>query len=134
MRRNSRQKKAILAFLKDNKTHPSAEAIYEGVKKDIPNISIGTVYRNLKILQEDGEISEISSQGMGRFEENQGTHYHFRCVKCGQVIDIDEPVDEEINRRMAAKTGLIINSHQLEFHGLCKECQNKYTREERKYG
>ena len=124
MQRNSRQRNAILKFLVNNRSHPTADVIYESVKKEIPNISIGTIYRNLKILKETGAISEINVQGFsGRYEEKQENHYHFRCDKCGKVLDIDEPFDEKLNERIAKKTGFKIRSHQLEFHGLCQDCK-----------
>lgn len=124
MRRTTKQREAIIRFLANNKTHPTADVIYEGVKNEIPNISVGTVYRNLKVLKENGLITEVTIQGtLGRYEEKQKNHYHFRCEQCGKVFDIDEPVDNDLNMRVAGKTGLKINSHQLEFRGLCKDCQ-----------
>jgi len=128
MRRTTRQRKAILRFLEENKSHPTADVIYKEVRKEIPNISIGTVYRNLRVLQENGQIAELNIKGtLSRFESKQADHYHFRCERCGKVIDIEEPVDTRLNSRIAEKTGLKINSHQLEFRGLCKDCQ-KYIK------
>jgi len=124
MKRTTKQRKAIINFLSNNKTHPTADVIYEGVKKEIPNISIGTIYRNLRVLEENGLVTAVGVQGnLGRYEEKQENHYHFRCEKCGKVFDINETVDEELNERVAGRTGLKIHSHQLEFRGLCKDCQ-----------
>jgi len=122
--RQTRQRQAILRILKSTTSHPTADWIYDEVRKEIPNISKGTVYRNLKLLRETGEISELNLSGtVSRFEGRQDNHYHFRCEKCGRVFDVDEPVDEEIDRRVAGTTGFKIKYHQLEFRGLCKECQ-----------
>ncbi|NWF77715.1 MAG: transcriptional repressor, partial [Chloroflexi bacterium] len=86
--------------------------------------SLGTVYRNLKLLREAGKILEIDLGGnFSRFDGNQDNHYHFRCERCGHVFDVDEPVDIEINERVARKTGFKISYHRLEFRGLCRECQ-----------
>ncbi len=60
-----------------------------------------------------------------RFDGDTRSHYHFRCERCGRVFDVDEPVDEEINGRVAQKTGFKVSNHILEFRGLCKDCQQK---------
>jgi Fur family transcriptional regulator, peroxide stress response regulator len=124
MRRNTKQRGAIQKFLAGTRSHPTVDVIYENVKKEISNISIGTVYRNLKVLKEDGLITEINLQGdIGRFEIKQEKHYHFYCGLCGKVTDIDMPLDEKLNERVASRTGFKVSSHQIEFHGLCKNCQ-----------
>ena len=124
MRRETKQREAILNVLRGATSHPTADWIYDEVRKVIPSISKGTVYRNLKILRETGLISELNLSGtVSRFEGRQDTHYHFRCERCGRVFDIDEPVDKEIDRRVAVRTGFKISYHQLEFRGLCKDCQ-----------
>ena len=126
MRRETKQREAILRILRNTKSHPTADCIYEEVKKEIPNISKGTVYRNLKVLQEMGLASELNLNGtVSRFEAKQESHYHFRCERCGRVIDVNEPVDKELDRKVALRTGLKILHHQLEFRGLCLDCQHK---------
>ena len=126
MRRETKQREAILRVLMNTKSHPTADLIYDEVKKEIPNISKGTVYRNLKVLQESGQVSELNLNGtISRFEVKQDSHYHFRCEKCGRVSDIDMPVDRELDRHIEKITGLKISYHQLEFRGLCKDCQKR---------
>ena len=126
MRRETKQREAILRVLMNTKSHPTADLIYDEVKKEIPNISKGTVYRNLKVLQENGQVSELNLNGtISRFEVKQDSHYHFRCEKCGRVGDIDMPVDRELDRHIEKITGLKISYHQLEFRGLCKDCQKR---------
>ena len=126
MRRETKQREAILRVLMNSKSHPTADLIYEEVKKEIPKISKGTVYRNLKVLQESGQVSELNLNGtISRFEVKQDSHYHFRCEKCGRVSDIDMPVDRELDRHSEKITGLKISYHQLEFRGLCKDCQKR---------
>jgi len=124
MSRKSKQREAIIRVLRGTHSHPTADWIYEEVRKEIPNISLGTVYRNLKLLRESGEILEIDlSNTLSRFDGNPDNHYHFRCDKCGRIFDIDEPVDREVDERVVRKTGFNIIHHRLEFRGLCKECQ-----------
>jgi Fur family peroxide stress response transcriptional regulator len=126
MRRETRQREAILKILRNTRAHPNADWIYEEVKKEIPNISKGTVYRNLKVLREGGQISELNLNGtVSRFEAKQASHYHFRCEQCGRVIDVDSPVHRDLDREVAKRTGLKITHHQLEFRGVCHDCQHK---------
>ncbi len=125
MRRETKQREAILRVLRNTRSHPTAGQIYDEVRKEIPNISKGTVYRNLQVLQENGDVSEISLNGtVSRYEARQESHYHFRCEQCGRVSDIDMPVDRELDRQVAKRTGFEISHHQLEFRGLCNDCQN----------
>ena len=124
MYRETKQREAILRYIKNTASHPTADMIYDSLRKEIPNISKGTVYRNLKVLQERKQISELRFKGtVSRYEGRQDRHYHFRCERCGRVFDIDEPVDKTLDSRMSGRTGLKIFSHQIEFHGLCKDCQ-----------
>ena len=124
IRRETKQREAILNVLCGVNSHPTADWVYDEVRKVIPNISKGTVYRNLKILREDGKISELNLNGtVSRYEGNQENHYHFRCEKCGRIFDLDEPVNNEINERIAKRTDFKVSYHQLEFLGLCKDCQ-----------
>jgi Fur family peroxide stress response transcriptional regulator len=131
-RRATKQREAILKILENTCSHPTADQIYDTVRKDIPNISKGTVYRNLQVLREDGLVSELNLNGtLSRYEEKQSRHYHFRCEKCGRVFDLDEPVNTEIDKRVSARTGLKISFHYTEFWGLCTDCQRKQIRKRR---
>ena len=124
MRRDTKQREAILKILRDTRSHPTADQIYDEVRKDIPNISKGTVYRNLQVLEEDGAIAVLNIDGtQSRYEVKQASHYHFRCENCGCVFDLDEPVVFELDERVAKKTGFKVKYHQTEFRGLCKDCQ-----------
>jgi Fur family peroxide stress response transcriptional regulator len=124
MERKTKQKEAILEVLRGTNSHPTADWVYNEVRKDIPNISLGTVYRNLRLLCESGEILELDLCGtLARFDARKDNHYHFRCEKCGQVFDVDMPVDAEIDRRTTENTGFKVSYHRLEFRGVCKDCQ-----------
>ena len=124
--RNTRQREVILRILRGTRSHPTADWIYEEARKEMPHISKGTVYRNLQVLQENGQVLELNLDGtLSRYEAKQENHYHFRCERCGRVIDIDEPIDRKLDRKIARKTGLKISCHRLEFHGLCHDCQHE---------
>jgi Fur family peroxide stress response transcriptional regulator len=124
MEKKTKQKEAILKVLRDTNSHPTADWIYTKIRKDIPNISLGTVYRNLKILKEKGEILELDLCGnLSRFDAHTDDHYHFRCDNCQKVFDLHVPVDQEINKRVALDSRYKVTHHRLEFRGLCKECE-----------
>ncbi len=123
MLRKSRQREAILGYLRSTTSHPTAYSVYEVVRQDIPNISLGTVYRNLKLLSAEGKILELALAGsLSRFDGNAQNHYHFRCAGCGYVFDVTEPVDGSLDSRVAQETGFNVSYHILEFRGLCRDC------------
>jgi Fur family peroxide stress response transcriptional regulator len=123
-RRETKQKEVILRVLRNTRAHPTASQIYDEARKVIPHISKGTVYRNLQVLEEDGAVTGLRLDGTSsRYETKQKNHYHFRCERCGRVNDIDMPVDGNLDHEAERRTGLKISSHQLEFRGLCKDCQ-----------
>jgi len=122
--RLTRQRREILDFLRETRAHPTADQIYDTVRKRIPNISKGTVYRNLQVLIDSGTVSVLDIRGtLSRYELKQGSHYHFRCEACGRVIDLSEPVDPGLDDRIAKRTGFIVSGHQTEFRGWCADCR-----------
>jgi Fur family peroxide stress response transcriptional regulator len=122
--RLTRQRRAILDLLKSTRAHPTADEIYEAVRKDLPNISKGTVYRNLQVLIDSGEVAILDIRGtLSRYENRRESHYHFRCQACGRVIDIDEPVDPGLDDKVSRKTGFVVSGHQIEFRGWCAICR-----------
>ena len=121
--RNTRQKRAILNILRNTKSHPTADWVYEQARKEIPNISKGTVYRNLKMLVQSGHVKELKiDKKARRYDGACHNHYHLKCERCGRVYDLDVTLRRELNRWAAAKTGLVINGHNIEFYGLCHAC------------
>lgn len=126
--RNTKQKKVILSILKGTTSHPGAEWIYDQVRLEIPSISLGTVYRNLKQLKESGSILEFNlSEGVNRFDGNTAPHYHFICDRCGHIFDVDMKLSDAIAECVNQKTGFKVNYHRLELHGLCDVCQRPIT-------
>jgi Fur family transcriptional regulator, peroxide stress response regulator len=124
MKKRSKQKETILKVLHNTSLHPSADWVYDQVRREIPNVSLATIYRNLRLLKEAGYIQKVDlSSEQGRFDGNTGDHYHLRCKKCGLIIDLDEPVRRSIEARVARKTGFKVTGHRLEVMGLCPECQ-----------
>jgi Fur family transcriptional regulator, peroxide stress response regulator len=122
--KQTKQRELVLSILKATRRHPPADWIYEEARKINPKISKGTVYRNLIILLEKGEISELYISGsVSRFEARLPFHYHFRCEKCEKVVDVNIPVSQQLNRSVEKATGFQITNHQLEFRGLCKDCK-----------
>jgi len=124
MVRLSKQREAILRVLRSTTSHPTADWVYEQVRKKLPRISLGTVYRNLRLMTQEEIILELDFAGTpSRFDANTQPHSHFICEQCGRIFDVAVPVHEEINERIARKTGFKVSNHQLDFSGLCKDCQ-----------
>ncbi len=126
MLRKSIQRDTILRTVMSTSSHPGADWVYDQVRKEIPNISLGTIYRDLKFLAESGAIQELDIPGgLSRFDGNTANHYHFRCEKCSRIFDLDLAVDHALETRVAEQTGFRINGHFLEFTGLCLGCQKQ---------
>lgn len=123
--RMTKQRKAILKVLKNTDSHPTADWIYEHVKIKIPNISLGTVYRNLNLLAEKGKIRVINyANDQSHYDGNNKNHYHFKCNKCGRVFDLDlDLFDKEIDDIVEENTSFKVETHRLEFYGLCPQCK-----------
>lgn len=122
----SRQRECIKQFLATRYDHPSAETVYLNVKKEFPNISLGTVYRNLSLLAELGEIQKISTGvGPDRFDGNPNPHYHFLCSECGSVIDLEMEGIDHIDIIAGNQFDGKINGHITYFYGKCADCLKK---------
>lgn len=127
MQKKTKQRESILKVLKGTQSHPTVEWIYNEVRKEIPTISLGTVYRNLKLLSERGDILELDLSGkLSRYDAYIENHYHFRCDKCDSVSNVTEPVNNDIDDRVASDMGCWVTHHRLEFRGLCSDCQQKW--------
>jgi Fe2+ or Zn2+ uptake regulation protein len=122
-RRMTKQKRVIFEELKKLKTHPTAEELYYLVKKVIPNVSLGTVYRNLELLSQSGNIMKLeSSSSHSRFDPNAEEHYHIKCMRCNKVTDAPEFELDDINIRVEQESGYKIIGRRLDFMGICPEC------------
>ena len=121
--RMTRQKKLILEILRGTNLHPTADWVYEQARKVIPDISLGTIYRNLGHLKATGEIMELCyGSTFSRYDGNPQNHYHFVCKECGRVFDLDFPLLDELEERVSRRTALQITGHRMEFYGYCRGC------------
>ena len=119
-----RKRNAILTYLRQTRCHPSAEMVYTHLKQEFPDISLGTVYRNLAMFKERGEILSLGTvNGVERFDGNTAPHVHFVCTDCSAVADLPQiAVPEALNREVTAQTGGQIDLCQLTFVGHCNQC------------
>ena len=119
----SRQREAIKSFLSLRNDHPTADTIYEELRKDFPNISLGTVYRNLALLEEIGSIIKItSSNGADRYDADTVLHNHFTCKKCNCVIDLDMDNIDHIKDVASKRFDGLIDNYVAHFYGVCSAC------------
>ncbi len=121
MKNYSKQREAILEVLRATDTHPTATAVYEKVREKLPNISLGTVYRNLAALRENGDIIGISvGDGFEHFDGDAAPHVHLNCRKCGKIEDISmqgDPAGE-----LAGTRGFVPDTSVYIVYGLCDNC------------
>ena len=122
--RITKQRQIILDELCGVKTHPTADELYQMVRKRLPKISLGTVYRNLEILADCGIIQKLDIGGtQKRFDGDASVHYHVRCGQCGRVDDLALPPDFNVEKAASRLTSFRILRHRLEFSGVCPDCQ-----------
>ena len=122
----SRQREAVIECLRNRHDHPTADALFQTLREDDPKISLGTVYRNLGLLVELGEIRKISTgDGCERYDYITEDHYHFICNHCGRIFDLDTKQMEGIHNSVVNENIATIDSHELTFYGICKECYKK---------
>lgn len=121
----SRQREAIISFLKTRRDHPTAEVIYQNVRKDYPRISLGTVYRNLSLLSERGDILRLQvGDGMDHFDYDTSPHNHFVCKKCGAVLDLQMKSFDVADTLASSDFGGTIDGHVTYFYGTCPDCNH----------
>ncbi len=124
MTKYSKQREAIKEYLSQTKEHPTADTVYTNIRAILPNISLGTVYRNLNLLAEQGEILKINCQdGSVHFDGKLDRHYHFICNDCGKICDIEMESIDFINKIASANFGGKIDGHTVHFYGKCPECK-----------
>jgi Fur family peroxide stress response transcriptional regulator len=122
--RRTPQRLAVMEFLEGNSSHPSAEEVYSALKKKFPTLSLATVYNTLETLRDMGKIVEVGGGfAQKRFDPVTKSHHHLICIKCQKILDIPErfnPVLTEDEKR-----GFSVIRSQVEFYGLCPECQSR---------
>lgn len=123
MKRYSKQRETILEILRSTKLHPTASVIYERAREVIPNISLGTVYRNLHELSVEGEILAFKAfDGSEHYDATVEPHPHMSCNSCKRIIDLDIPFVSEFVLKSAEHTGAEFNGHHIVFYGKCSDC------------
>lgn len=124
-RKNSKKRDAILEALASVKEHPTAEMLYAALKPSIPELSLGTVYRNLSVLAQEGLVVSVAHvDGQERYDARIDPHAHFVCRKCNKVLDIDmpdliQPMCSQVNQMIGCEA----ESYSLCFNGLCDKCK-----------
>lgn len=118
------QRHAILAFLLDSKAHPTADDIYKSLEGNFPNMSVATIYNNLRLFKEAGLVQELTyGDASSRFDGDTTEHYHLICTHCGRIEDLFEPVLPALNEDVEKASGYSIEHHRLEFYGTCPDCR-----------
>ena len=122
--RFSHQRERIYQAVRDSGEHPTAEMVYQSLKPEMPRLSLGTVYRNLHQMAQEGRLTEIQG-AVVRFDGCTAPHTHLRCLRCGGVFDLKEiPYDRTLDD-LAARQGVQILGHALLFTGICSACADK---------
>jgi len=123
--KRSRQRERILGILRGTKTHPTASWVYDELKKEFNNLSMGTVYRNINILIDQNLVQKIESgSSFDRFDANVEQHYHFVCKECGAIDDLPIAAFDDLNEKINQMTEYQAEKHRLDFHGVCPGCLN----------
>ncbi len=122
-RKRSKQREKILTVVRNTKAHPTADWVFHEVRKEIPNISLATVYRNLNQLVESKDISEVLSDGQLHFDANKDEHFHFICRSCNGIFDIDEARVGSPDFKLPR--GYVVENVKMDFYGLCPNCISK---------
>lgn len=121
--KHSKQRDSIKEFLSTRKDHPTADVVYMNVRKSFPNISLGTVYRNLTLLADIGEITRLRvGDGVDHFDFDTSPHCHFVCTECGGISDLYLPFTEQIIEAAQENFDGEINGHKTYFYGRCRNC------------
>lgn len=123
------QRHAILEYLIETMSHPTADDIYKALEHKFPNMSVATVYNNLRVFRESGLVRELTyGDNASRFDFVTTKHYHIICELCGKIVDFHYPGLDEVEHLAAHVTGFKVNSHRLEVYGTCPDCEEKATK------
>jgi Fur family peroxide stress response transcriptional regulator len=121
------QRIAICRFALKSRDHPTAQKIYEEVRKMHPTVSLATVYKTLQVLRELGLVQELSlPQGQTRFDCNMRPHVNLVCLRCGNITDLDDSAAQDIVKKVATSTEFTVAGQRLDIYGLCQNCSTKH--------
>ena len=122
-RKYSKKREAIYEALRNTTEHPSAEMLYTRLKPEYPDLSLGTVYRNLAMFVKDGSAVSVGTvAGQERYDAETRPHAHFICSECGSVLDVCSPSLSSLDREVERETGGSVTGHALSFSGTCRGC------------
>lgn len=122
------QRHAVLEYLIHSMSHPTADEIYKSLESKFPNMSVATVYNNLRVFQEIGLVRELTyGDSSSRFDCNTTDHYHAICDECGKIVDFHYPSLDEVESLAEQVTGFEVSNHRMEVYGTCDECKDKET-------
>ena len=126
LRRSTRQRRVVLEELRKLTSHPTAAELYEIARQRLPKISLGTVYRNLELLADNGVIQKLDMGGAeARFDGNPDPHYHVRCARCRRVDDVHDLPADFARQEVLSLDGYEILGFRLEFIGICPQCKRR---------
>lgn len=121
------QRHAVLEFLIEAETHPTADDIYKALEGKFPNMSVATVYNNLRVFREKGIVKELTyGDASSRFDYNTSKHYHVICEVCGKIVDFHYPSLDEVEVLAETVTGFEISHHRMEIYGTCPDCKTTH--------
>jgi len=125
-RRCSVQRQLLQRIIEQSRDHPTALVVFEKARAQMPTISLGTVYRNLQLLVDQGVLLERKNGNQpARYEANRQRHYHISCVECGALEDLSVPYQEVLDRRVQRMVRYRLQEHRMEFYGVCPRCQER---------
>lgn len=120
------QRQAVLRFLIETDSHPTADEIYKALSPQFSNMSVATVYNNLKVFKESGLVKELTyGDAASRFDFETDNHYHVICSECGKITDFHYPRLDEVESIAQHITSFSVTHHRMEIYGLCPDCQSK---------
>ena len=124
--RQSRQCRLVFGIVERSHDHPTAHQVFTQARRSIPSISLGTVYRNLRQLADEGQVQENKMGGEpARFEVPRQKHYHIWCVECGRIEDLTLPYQDALDRKAQRLVRYRLEQHRMEFFGVCPECRRQ---------
>jgi Fur family transcriptional regulator, peroxide stress response regulator len=124
------QRHAILSYMLDTITHPTADDIYRALEDRFPSMSVATVYNNLRVFIEAGLVRELTyGDSSSRYDADMSEHYHAICDICGKIADFEYPALHEAEKEAREQTGILVRGHRMEVHGLCSACSTGHSQE-----
>lgn len=121
------QRHAVLEYLIEAEIHPTADDIYKALEGKFPNMSVATVYNNLRVFKDIGLVKELTyGDASSRFDYNTSKHYHVICESCGKIVDFHYPSLDEVEALAETVTGFEVSHHRMEIYGTCPDCKEKH--------